>query len=159
MVPVLVWLAIGAGRRSFVAAAAGGIVGFVAIGMWGYVLNLADTGHVLGAGTGGVEDRASPSVSGKRRNVFYLLYGLMDLSGPLQRPDRVARVARRAARGGGGRAVAPRRDAAERRLATALGVALPFLAPAARPRRRGSVAFAARQLGLPDPGPGACSGR
>ena len=68
------------GRRPFAAAVAGGVVGFVVLGMWGYVLNLAETGHVLGAGTGTLEDRASPSYPGSVMNGLYLLYGLMDLS-------------------------------------------------------------------------------
>lgn len=78
--PVLVWLAIRQGRRGFAAALVGGVAGFVALGMWGYVLNLAETGHVLGVGTGLLEDRASPSYPGSLRNALDLLYGLMDLS-------------------------------------------------------------------------------
>ena len=50
------------------------------LGSWGYVLNLAETGHVLGVGTAGLEDRASPSYPGSVANGFYLVYGLMDLS-------------------------------------------------------------------------------
>ena len=78
--PVLVWLAIRQGRRGFAAAVVGGVVGFVALGMWGYVLNLAETGHVLGVGTYDLQDRASPSYPGSVKNGLYLLYGLMDLS-------------------------------------------------------------------------------
>jgi hypothetical protein len=80
VLPVLVWLAIRHGRRSLAAAIVGGAVGFVAIGMWGYVLNYAETGHVLGSGTGVLEDRASPSYPGSVVTGLYLLYGLMDLS-------------------------------------------------------------------------------
>jgi hypothetical protein len=80
VLPVLIWLAGRRGRRPFAMAVAGGVAGFVALGMWGYVLNLAETGHVLGAGTGTLEDRASPSYPGSVMNGLYLLYGLMDLS-------------------------------------------------------------------------------
>ena len=80
VLPVLVWLAVREGRRPFGAALVGGIAGFVLLGMWGYVLNLAETGHVLGSGTGTLEDRASPSYPGSVMNGLYLLYGLMDLS-------------------------------------------------------------------------------
>jgi Glycosyltransferase family 87 len=80
VLPILVWLAVRQGRRPFAAALAGGVIGFVVLGMWGYVLNLAETGHVLGARTGTLEDRASPSYPGSVQNGLYLLYGLMDLS-------------------------------------------------------------------------------
>ena len=78
--PVLVWLTIRRGRRSVADAVIGAVVGFVTLGMWGYVLNLAETGHVLGTGTGRLEDRSSPSYPGSVMNALYLLYGLMDLS-------------------------------------------------------------------------------
>lgn len=80
VLPVLVWLAIRQGRRPFAAAVVGGVGGFVVLGMWGYVLNLAETGHVLGTGTYVLEDRASPSYPGSVKNGLFLLYGLMDLS-------------------------------------------------------------------------------
>ena len=38
------------------------------------------TGHILGAGTGGVQDRGSPSYPASVANAFYLAYGLMDTS-------------------------------------------------------------------------------
>lgn len=78
--PVLIWLAIWRGRRTAAGASIGAVIGFVALGMWGYVLNLVNTGHVLGTGTGPLEDRASPSYPGSVMNGLYLLYGLMDLS-------------------------------------------------------------------------------
>jgi hypothetical protein len=77
VLPVLVWLAIRRGRRGFAAALLGGVVGFVALGMWDYVLNLAETGHVLGQG---LYIKASPSYPRSVVNGLYLLYGLMDLS-------------------------------------------------------------------------------
>ena len=80
VLPILVWLAVRQGRRPLTAAVIGGIAGFVLLGMWGYVLNIAETGHILGTGTGTLEDRASPSYPGSVTNGLYLLYGLMDLS-------------------------------------------------------------------------------
>src|SRR5262249_60140409 len=73
-------LGIGQGRGALAAAVAGGFVGFVALGMWGYVLNLAETGHVFGTGTYVLLDRAPPNYPGSVENGLYLLYGLMDLS-------------------------------------------------------------------------------
>ena len=69
-------------RRAAAAAAgpAGGAVGFVAIGIWGYVLNAAHTGHVLGVGTGSSRTARRPRYPGSVANGFYLLYGLMDVS-------------------------------------------------------------------------------
>jgi hypothetical protein len=48
VLPVLLVLAVGRGRRVTVPGLAGAAVGFAAVGVWGYVLNLANTGHVLG---------------------------------------------------------------------------------------------------------------
>ena len=35
--------------------------------MWGYVLNLVHTGHLLGAGTASIQDRAPPVLPAERR--------------------------------------------------------------------------------------------
>ena len=48
VLPVLLVLAVSRGRKVTGAGLAGAAVGFAGIGMWGYVLNLANTGHVLG---------------------------------------------------------------------------------------------------------------
>ena len=80
VLPILIWLAVRQGRRPLVAAVAGGVIGFFLFAVWGYALNLAETGHVLGSGTGVLEDRSSPSYPGSVKNGLYLLYGLMDLS-------------------------------------------------------------------------------
>ena len=53
--PVLAWLAVVRGRRALWLSVAGAGAGLLAIGCWGYVLNLAHTGHVLGHGGGRVE--------------------------------------------------------------------------------------------------------
>ena len=78
--PVLLWLAVLRGRRVVLAGIAGAAAGFAAIGSLGYALNAVHTGHVLGVGTGAVEDRASPSYPGSLQNGFVLLYGMMDVS-------------------------------------------------------------------------------
>ncbi len=78
--PVLAWLAIVRGRRTFWLAVAGAGAGLLAIGCWGYVLNLAHTGHVLGNGGGRVEHEASPSYPGSLVTLLSTLYMLMDLS-------------------------------------------------------------------------------
>jgi hypothetical protein len=46
--PVLLLLALKRGRRSLLVPAVGAAVGFIVIGMWGYVLNLINTGSALG---------------------------------------------------------------------------------------------------------------
>ncbi len=66
--PILAWLAFTRGRRTLATAIAGGVVGFVGLGMWGYVLNAVHTGHLLGSGTGGVQDRGLPSYPGSVAN-------------------------------------------------------------------------------------------
>ena len=78
VVPILAWLAWTRGRTAFMTAAVGGVVGAVAIAMWGYVMNVRHTGHLLGADTGGLQDRANPGYPRSVANAFNLLYGLMD---------------------------------------------------------------------------------
>jgi hypothetical protein len=78
--PALALLAFARGRRSTAVAAAGAAAGFVAIGMWGYVLNLVHTGHVLGHGGGRIENTASPSFPGSVHVGLHVLYRTLDLS-------------------------------------------------------------------------------
>ena len=96
--PILAWLALARGRRTFFTALVGGLVGLVTIGMWGYVLNVVHTGHIFGAGTGGVQDRANPGLPAKRRE--RLLPGLRADGhlGPLLPRDPLARAPRRGPR-------------------------------------------------------------
>ena len=115
--PILAWLALARGRRTFFTALLGGLAGLVTIGMWGYVLNVVHTGHVFGAGTGGVQDRANPRVPAKRRE--RVLPGLRADGhlGALLPRHPLARAPRRGA--GGGRVLwwlrrGHRRDAVER---------------------------------------------
>jgi hypothetical protein len=122
--------------------------------MWGYVLNAVHTGHPLGVGTGALDDRAAPAYPRSLANVFYYLYGLMDLSAL---SDRViwalalaglaaasAILAVRLLRGG------PARPA----LAGAARFALPFAAPLLVLGCAGVLAFLSRGFGFPIRGPG-----
>ena len=77
-VPILVALAIVLGRRVLAWGFAGGVVGFLAIGMWGYVMNHHVTGHWLGDGTSRRAEPRLARVPRELRNAFHLMYGLMD---------------------------------------------------------------------------------
>jgi hypothetical protein len=78
--PVLVWLAWRGGRATAARAAAGTAIGLLTAGGWGYVLNLADTGRLLGHGQGRTENSASPSFVGTMERFLHLVYRLFDLS-------------------------------------------------------------------------------
>jgi Glycosyltransferase family 87 len=81
VLPVLVLLVVARGRRAISRFAVAGIITFVLVGMWGYVLNVVHTGHILGHGGGRVEQQASPSFVGSPTTAFRILYKLLDLSG------------------------------------------------------------------------------
>ena len=150
--PVLVALALLRGRRALAASAVGAVTGLVAIGMWGYVLNAVHTGHVLGAGTGTVEDRASPSYPGSVANFFDLLYGLMDVS--VLWKGLIDALALGAVAVGGAVLWIRRRAAPREALADAAGSAVPFLAPMLVLGGAASIAFVADRWGFPIRGPG-----
>ncbi len=78
--PVILWLAWSGGRRTVARVAAGGALGLFLVSAWGYVLNLLNTGHVLGYGQGRVENTTSFSVTGTVRTALHLVYRLVDLS-------------------------------------------------------------------------------
>ena len=78
--PVLAVLAWKAGRRGAAPLAAGAALGVVAASGWGYVLNIAHTGHVLGHGQGRVENSAATTVSGTGGRFLHLVYRVFDLS-------------------------------------------------------------------------------
>jgi hypothetical protein len=79
-VPVLVWLAWLGGRRRLALALAGALTGLLSGGMWGFVLNAAQTGNPLGHGQGRTGNTVSPSLSGEVRSVAHLLDRLGDVS-------------------------------------------------------------------------------
>jgi hypothetical protein len=152
VLPVLAWLAIRRGRRAVAAAVVGGVVGFVVLGMWGYVLNLAETGHALGAGTGALEDRSSPSYPGSVMNGLYLLYGLMDLSVLSDSLIDWLAVAGLLAAAGVA-AWALRSEKLPRAVHDGARVALPFFAPLLVLGGAALIADATRRLGFPLRGP------
>ena len=157
VLPVLVWLAVRRGRPAFAAAVVGGVVGFVVLGMWGYVLNLGETGHVLGTGTGALEDRSSPSYPGSVRNALYLLYGLMDLSVLSNNLiDWLAVTGLVAAAGVATWAI--RSETMRRALRDGARVALPFFAPLLVLGCADVIADATGWLGFPLRGPGGTLG-
>jgi hypothetical protein len=79
--PTLVLLALVRGRRTLVQFGVAAAAAFVALGMWGFVRNLAETGHVLGNGGGRVEHTPETSVVGALSTAFRASYRLLDLSG------------------------------------------------------------------------------
>jgi hypothetical protein len=81
VLPTLVILAVVQGRRTLLQFGAAGLACFGALGMWGFVRNLAETGHILGHGGGRVEHTAEPSVVGTISTTFRSAYRLFDLSG------------------------------------------------------------------------------
>ncbi|HEX4520104.1 MAG TPA: glycosyltransferase 87 family protein [Gaiellaceae bacterium] len=155
--PILAWLAIARSRRTFVLAATGGAVGLLAIGMWGYVLNAVHTGHLLGIGTGGVQDRANPGYPRSVANAFYLVYGLMDISVLSYHViDWLALLG--VALAAGGFVWLARRGRRREAAAEASGLALPFVAPLLVVGGAALVAWAAREWGFPIRGPGGVLG-
>ena len=126
----------------------GGLIGFVSIGMWGFVLNLAHTGHVLGHGGGRVEVTTSPSYPGSVESGLDTLYSSMDLSVLSDRLIRLSALAGLIA-AGAALALSPRR----RRLGDAGSVAVPFLAPVLTIAGGAVLAFITRQWGFPIRGP------
>ncbi|MBV8396957.1 MAG: DUF2029 domain-containing protein [Actinobacteria bacterium] len=77
--PVLAALALLAGRRVATRAAIGTTVGFVAVGLWSFVLNLMHTGHVLGHGQGRVEESVSPSLVTDVHTFLRIVYRFLDV--------------------------------------------------------------------------------
>ena len=81
VLPVLLALAVLRGRRPLAGFTAATAAAFVALGMWGFVRNLAETGHLLGQGGGRAEHTADPSLLGTASSAFRITYRLLDLSG------------------------------------------------------------------------------
>ncbi len=81
VLPVLFALALLRGRRSAGVLGVAAAAAFLALGAWGYVRNLAATGHALGYGEGRVEHTASPSFPGSVSTAYRVVYRMLDLSG------------------------------------------------------------------------------
>ena len=118
--PVLAWLVKQGGRRTAIRTLVGGAIGFLAVGMWGYVLNVIHAGNPLGHGQGRVDQSVSPSVVTTTHTFLRLLYRLLDL-GWLSNPWIYGLAAIGAAAG----VIAGRRS-----VLAGAAVSLPLLAPA-----------------------------
>jgi len=79
--PVVVLLAVRCGRRVAVRFGGATLAGFVLVGCWGYVLNLVETGHVLGYGDGRVENTMSPNLTDAVSVFVAVIYRFSDLPG------------------------------------------------------------------------------
>jgi hypothetical protein len=153
--PIVVWLAASRGRRVLLDVAIGGVIGFLALGVWGYALNQAHTGHLLGHGGGRVEDTTSPSWPGSGITALYLAYTTMDLSALSDRLIRWLAILGVAA------AVAVltlRRRRRASAAAEAAGVGLPLVSALLVVWLGGAFAWLARRWGYPIRGPGGVVG-
>jgi hypothetical protein len=83
--PVLAWLVWQGGRRAVIRTVAGGAAAFLAVGVWGYVMNVIHTGHILGYGQGRTDQSVSPSLVTDIHTVLLLVYRTLDL-GRLSNP-------------------------------------------------------------------------
>ena len=77
--PVLALLAVARGARPTLRAVSGCLVGFAAVGVWGYALNHEHTGLILGQGQFGIDVTTSPSYPGSAIAAVDLLYETLDL--------------------------------------------------------------------------------
>jgi hypothetical protein len=144
------------GRRATVLAGAGTLAGFALVGMWGYVLNVLHTGHLLGYGGGRVENTTSPSWPGSAITAIYITYSAMDLSVLSDHLINVfLRVGLLVALAVG--ALALRRNR-RRAPGDAAAAALPFVAGALVLAAGSVLASLARRWGHPIRGPGGVIG-
>jgi hypothetical protein len=81
VLPVLVLLAALGGRRPLLRFSGATVVAFLTLGVWSYVRNVDETGHVLGVGGGRVENTAETSLVGTLATAFRVAYRMFDLSG------------------------------------------------------------------------------
>jgi hypothetical protein len=150
--PVIIVVLASRGRRALALVAAGGVAGFVLVGMWGYVLNLQHTGRVLGYGVDRAPFTTAPSVSQDLQTSIHVLYQTFDLSVLSYRAVYAMAIVGTVA--GVAAAVAVRsRRRGRLALAVGAGVALPFFAPLLTIGGAHTVAFVDHRLGysLNDP--------
>jgi hypothetical protein len=81
VVPVLAVLALRSGRSRALLAGLGTIAAFFALAIWGFVLNIVHTGHVLGHGGGRIDETTSPSFPGSGITLIRICFRLLDLTG------------------------------------------------------------------------------
>jgi hypothetical protein len=157
VLPVVFVLAAMRRPRLLVPAVAGGVLAFAAVGMWGYYLNDAHTGQLLGHGGGRVENTTSPSWPGSAITALYLLYETMDLSALSDHLIRALAVVGVVA-GAIAAVVAVWRRRASDGPVEAAGVAAPFASALLAVWAGGAIAWLARRWGYPIRGPGGVVG-
>jgi hypothetical protein len=81
VLPALGLLAAIRGRRTFTLFGASAVGGFVVLGIWGYVLNLTETGRALGHNGELEQHTARPAFPGSVSTAFRIVYRFLDLSG------------------------------------------------------------------------------
>lgn len=146
--PVLAWLAWPGGRTRAKRLLQGGAVGFLLGGLWGFVLNLVHTGHVLGHGQGRTDQSVSPSVVTDAQTFARLVYRLLDL-GLLTNGKIWAFAAVGVVVGVAVFVAVGRRFGAQRSVIAAAAVAIPLLAPAIVLGVAPAVAWFTKLIGIP----------
>jgi hypothetical protein len=155
VLPVLLVLAVSRGRKVTTAGLAGAAVGFAGVGIWGYVLNLANTGHVLGYLGTHIDTPVDmqPLHSSSFATSFDVLYGTLDVGVFSDHVIRwlwiggvVAAVA--------GFAYAFVRGRKWSALLVGVALAVPFLAPLLMIHAGDVLAWLARSWGFPVRGHG-----
>jgi Glycosyltransferase family 87 len=158
VLPVLIWLAALRGRRALLLGLAGGVAAFVAIGMWGFVLNEIHTGHLLGYGASRKTATASPSYPGSVLTGLYLVYQTLDLGVLTDRRVHLLALAGVVAAAVALVVVLRQRHRPVDAAATAGRTALPFLAPLLVIGASGVLAWLVRRWGYPARGSGGVVG-
>jgi hypothetical protein len=146
--PVLLLLLVARGTRALVTTAAAAAVTFLAVGVWGFVQNADETGHLLGRGGGRAEVTASPSVSGTVDTALHLVYRLFDAS-VLSNGTIAGLAAAGIVLGAVAGVLAHRRSGVRLGVVVAAGVALAFLAPALARAGDGASEWLTDHVGLP----------
>ena len=145
--PVLAVLVWRRGRRAVALAGAGAVAGFAAASVWGFALNLAETGHVLGRGGGRVEVSASPSFPDSLETGLRLVFRALDLS--TLSNGAIAGLAAAGVALATGLAWARRRAGARRALVDGAAAGIPLLVPALMAGAAVALAFVTREAGIP----------
>ncbi len=146
--PVLLVLLLRRGRRGLLPVAVGGVAGFVLVAMWGYVLNVVHTGHLLGRGVAYSEWQASPAFPGTLHTALHILYRTFDLSVLSYRDVRLLAAVGVVAGVAGG-IYGHRRAGVRGALVGAGGGAIPFLAPLLTIGGANALAWATAGAGIP----------
>jgi len=154
VLPVLLGLALLRGRRVTAEAFVGAVASFAAVGVAGYALNLANTGHVLGylgthIDTPAYEQPVHPSQLATGVDVLYETLDLSVLSDHLIRDLWIAGILAAVLAG----AIVLRRRSIGHAVAAGVLVAAPFVSPLVVVHLGDAVASLARSGGFPVRGP------